>query len=170
MDNPSQTIISLFKQYALATPTKYRTPLARALPAARLAEQEGCNTYLIAACLLHEVGYLLNTLPDFKRSAYLHPEKMAADWLSHYFPLDVCEPIRMQTAADRYLSQQYEIQIRQEKPMGSDEAEVFQQNPWFADAVSLCNYRKRAQQEAAKRVRSLNDYAQLLDNIAYNLH
>ena len=59
MKAPSKSIITLFDRYAANNPQKYKEQLAHALHTARLAEQDGCNINLIAACLLHEVGYLL---------------------------------------------------------------------------------------------------------------
>ena len=66
------------------------------LQAGALAEAAGAEGPLVAAALLHDVGYLL------KETDTRHGEA-GARWLSQWFGQAVTEPVRLHVAAKRYL-------------------------------------------------------------------
>ncbi len=80
------------------------THLEHALQCARLAEQAQSPAELVVACLLHDVGELLNgrhgRFPSVADAA--HPF-IAACALSELFPASVLNPIRLHGEARRYL-------------------------------------------------------------------
>lgn len=82
------------------------TQIEHALQTAALAEREGGNDHLVAACLLHDVGHLLLDEhvghDDFLRSDLSH-ETVGADWLEKRFIPDLSESVRLHVDAKRYL-------------------------------------------------------------------
>jgi gamma-butyrobetaine dioxygenase len=115
---------------------------AHMLQAAALADQEGLAPALIAAALLHDVGWAL----DGGAAAHEHS---GADLLAPLFGPAVSEPVRHHVAAKRYLvarEPDYAAQLsaasvetlaQQGGPMSAGEAAAFAAMPGFADAVSL---------------------------------
>jgi gamma-butyrobetaine dioxygenase len=75
------------------------------LQAAAWARRDGASDELIAAALLHDVGYYADPNPDNANEsdrAKRH-DAVAARVLSAVFPPDVTEPIRLHVDAKRYL-------------------------------------------------------------------
>jgi predicted HD phosphohydrolase len=56
---------------------------------------------LVAACLLHDLGHLMSTMPD----EFNHTQDDAHQYLSGVFNSAVIDPIRMHVEAKRYLCQ-----------------------------------------------------------------
>lgn len=122
-----------------------------ALQAALLAEQSGASPGLILAALLHDVGHLLHDLdedaPD-KGVDDVH-EDLGARFLSERLPASVADPVRMHVDAKRYLcavDPDYFGQLSppsvtslrlQGGPMGAEEIERFESEPYYEDAVRL---------------------------------
>lgn len=81
------------------------TQLAHALQTAALAEQGGATPELITACLLHDLGHLINDqgeTPTLRGIDDRH-EFVAIPRLRHLFSEAVLAPIRLHVAAKRYL-------------------------------------------------------------------
>ena len=72
------------------------TQREHALQAAHLAEMDGADDALIAAALLHDIGYWIGC------GAVPH-EQAGGDWLSQRFVAEVGESVRLHVAAKRYL-------------------------------------------------------------------
>ena len=81
------------------------TQLDHALQTAGLAEASGARPEMIAAALLHDVGYLVSGAGDggFDRGGRGGHEEAALPMLSRLFGPAVLEPIRLHVAAKRYL-------------------------------------------------------------------
>lgn len=81
------------------------TQLEHGLQAALLAEQEGADSALIVAALLHDIGHLLHDLPDDAPDNGVDDvhEALGAKWIEARFPASVSEPVQQHVASKRYL-------------------------------------------------------------------
>jgi [1-hydroxy-2-(trimethylamino)ethyl]phosphonate dioxygenase len=127
------------------------TELEHALQCANLAEQSGADDELITAALLHDVGHLLHGLPEDIAGHGIdgRHEVGGAAWLQPYFAPAVVDPVRLHVAAKRYLcarepaylaslSPASQVSLRlQGGPMTPEEAQRFEQEPWFKSAVAV---------------------------------
>jgi phosphonate degradation associated HDIG domain protein len=89
------------RQYGLSSVNQR----AHALQAALLAEQSGCDSALITAALLHDIGHLVHDLGENPADAGIDDqhEELGQAFLARYFGPDVTEPVRLHVAAKRYL-------------------------------------------------------------------
>ena len=125
-----------------------------ALQAAHLAMEAGCRPNVIIASLLHDIGHMLHALPDDapeKGIDDLH-EELGYRFIGKYFKQSVSEPIRLHVAAKRYLcardstykealSEPSLISLElQGGPMSPEECRLFEQNPFYLDAIQLRRY------------------------------
>ncbi len=85
------------------------TQLAHALQTAHFAEQSGAGDALVTACLLHDLGHLLNDqghgaddTPSLRGIDDTH-QYFALPFLRGLFPDSVLDPIRLHVDAKRYL-------------------------------------------------------------------
>jgi gamma-butyrobetaine dioxygenase len=139
---------------------------AHMLQTAALADQAGLPSALIAAALLHDIGWALDG------GAAAH-EDSGADLLSQVFGPAVSEPVRQHVAAKRYLvarepdyaarlsAASAETLSQQGGPMTEGEAVAFAATPGFADALRLrrCD---DAAKEAGREVPDVAEYRALL--------
>src|SRR5437879_3127026 len=81
------------------------TETEHALQTAHQAEASGASNELIAAALLHDVGHLLQGLPEdlAEKGIDGRHEQGGAAWLRRYFGPAVAGPVRLHVAAKRYL-------------------------------------------------------------------
>ena len=142
------------------------------LQCAELARAQKMAPPLIAAALLHDIGWAMPGL--------LPHEEVAADWLELLFGPEVSEPVRWHVAAKRYLvakNHDYlkllsEESIRtlfsQGGPMNPAECSQFERNDYFKAAIAL-----RHVDDAAKELRapatSIGDYRELLKTLSAKL-
>jgi phosphonate degradation associated HDIG domain protein len=79
--------------------------LEHALQAAHFARAEQASPALVVAALLHDVGHLLEDVPedinDWKVDA--RHEAVGGAWLARHFGPEVWEPVELHVAAKRYL-------------------------------------------------------------------
>jgi gamma-butyrobetaine dioxygenase len=122
-----------------------------ALQSACLAEREGAPEDLVVAALLHDVGHLLNGVPEdiADRGIDAVHEDEGADWLAAHFSADIVDPIRLHVAAKRYLcttDPTYRGRLSaaslqslrlQGGEMTSAEAAEFEGLPYFRQALRL---------------------------------
>ena len=75
------------------------------LQAAHFARAAGAPSSLIVAALLHDVGHLVEEVPDDLAdwTTDAAHERIGADWLARRFPPAVSEPVRLHVPAKRYL-------------------------------------------------------------------
>ena len=118
---------------------------------AMAAQAVGAAPDLVAAALLHDIGYFLH--PDAENSIEegrnIEHEAIGAAWLSRAFGEDVTAPIALHVEAKRYLcaaepdyfdrlSEASRLSLMtQGGPMNRQETEAFAKRPAFAAAVSL---------------------------------
>jgi phosphonate degradation associated HDIG domain protein len=78
---------------------------AHALQAALLAEQSGCDSALITAALVHDIGHMVHDLGEDPAADGVDDrhEQVGYEFLRRYFGPDVTEPVRLHVAAKRYL-------------------------------------------------------------------
>jgi predicted HD phosphohydrolase len=132
--------------------------LEHSLQAAFIAETESASPTLIVAALLHDVGHLLNRLPEDADENGVNDEHevLATAWLSKRFAQGVVEPVGMHVDAKRYLcatdaeyacllspSSQQSLEL-QGGPLTSAEVTDFEHRPFFSDAVRLRRWDDRA--------------------------
>lgn len=134
------------------------TQLEHGLQAAHMAESDGADTATIAAAFLHDIGHLLHDLEDDapdKGVDDVH-EQLADEWLTHYFPPEVTEPIRLHVAAKRYLctvEESYYQELSEPSivslklqggKLTNDEVKAFEQHPNFEQIIQVRRYDDRA--------------------------
>ncbi|HET9329957.1 MAG TPA: HD domain-containing protein [Steroidobacteraceae bacterium] len=75
------------------------------LQAAYFAQLEGAPAALVVAALLHDVGHLLEAVPDALEdwTSDAHHEETGARWLAARFAPEISEPVRLHVPAKRYL-------------------------------------------------------------------
>jgi phosphonate degradation associated HDIG domain protein len=152
-----------------------------ALQAAHFARAAGASDAVVVAALLHDVGHLLEEVPDdlaaWTRDA--GHEQVGADWLARRFPPEVAEPVRLHVPAKRYLlatESTYFAQLSpasvvtlklQGGPMSPEEADRFLATPYHDEAVLVrrCDDRGKV---AGLAVPRLEAYADLLRNKLVN--
>jgi phosphonate degradation associated HDIG domain protein len=122
-----------------------------ALQAAYFAQAEAAPAALIVAALLHDVGHLVEDVPDdlddWKLDA--RHEEVGGRWLAQRFPASVWEPVRLHVPAKRYLCATDEAYIAklstasivtlnlQGGPMSAAETARFECEPFYRDAVRV---------------------------------
>lgn len=148
------------------------TQTEHALQCAYLAEQSGAGMPLIVAALLHDIGHLLNALPENSGDSLvdqLH-EEVAAEWLSRRFGPEVVEPVRLHVAAKRFLcatdpvyfnrlSPPSQLSLKlQGGPMSTSEVGKFLTQPHYRDAVLLRRWDDEAK-NVGRHTRRFEEYA-----------
>jgi phosphonate degradation associated HDIG domain protein len=121
------------------------------LQAAWFAQVEHAPESLIVAALLHDIGHLLEAVPDdlAEWTTDAHHEQVGARWLTGRFGAEVSEPVRLHVPAKRYLcatDTSYFKQLSsasvhtlglQGGPMTADEIAHFEREPHYRDAVRV---------------------------------
>ncbi len=134
------------------------TQAEHALQAALEAETEGSTSALITSALLHDVGHLLQGLPEdiAQQGVDAHHEVIGSKWLGKYFGADVCEPMCLHVDAKRYLctvepeylatlSDASVLSLKlQGGPFNPEQVAKFESNPHFKEAVRLRRWDDRA--------------------------
>lgn len=146
------------------------TVTEHSLQAATAAEAEGRPAALVAAALLHDMGWLLHEGPR------PHEERGAAFLARQAFGPEVTEVVRLHVEAKRYLctiDPDYRSRLSPESrrtlgPQGGlldEEArEAFAASPFAADALTLRRYDDAAKVPGAKTP-GLEHFARLLDDL-----
>ena len=105
-DDPAEVIAALIEgkgegRYGLSSVNQR----AHALQAAWLAEQSGCDSALITAGLVHDIGHMVQDLGEDPAAGGIDDrhEGVGTDFLRQYFGPEVTEPVRLHVAAKRYL-------------------------------------------------------------------
>ena len=149
------------------------------LQAAHFAQVQGAPEPLIVAALLHDIGHLLESVPDALEewTQDAHHEVIGACWLARYFPLTVSEPVRLHVPAKRYLcatESAYFAQLSsasvhtlglQGGPMSPDEARQFEAGPYHQDAVRVRRWDDQGK-VAGLRTPELSSYRAMIERVA----
>lgn len=121
------------------------------LQAAWFAKAEAAPEPLIIAALLHDVGHLLEAVPDdiADWTSDARHEEVGSRWLAARFDASISEPVRLHVPAKRYLCATDADYLRQLSsasvhtlalqggPMSSEEARAFEREPHYRAAVRV---------------------------------
>ena len=146
------------------------TQREHALQAAYLAEMDGADDALIAAALLHDIGYWIGC-------GDAPHEQAGGDWLNQHFIAEVGEPVRLHVAAKRYLctvdpayaerlsrASVLSLEI-QGGLMHTDEVRSFESNRFHQHAVKLRFWDDLAK-VAGAAVKDPQEYVRILHRVA----
>jgi phosphonate degradation associated HDIG domain protein len=153
--------------------------LQHGLQAAHFATEEQAPAPLIVAALLHDIGHLLEDLPediaDWHTDA--RHEAIGGAWLANRFGPEVSNPVRLHVAAKRYLcavdpayfaklSSASVLTLKlQGGPMSTREVAGFEAEPFYREAVQVrrCDDRGKI---AGLEVAGLSAYRNLIETVA----
>jgi len=149
-----------------------------ALQAAHLAMEAGCQANVIIAGLLHDIGHMLHALPDDAPEQGIDDlhEELGYRFVNKYFKQSVAEPVRLHVAAKRYLCTQdpgYFALLSEPSvlslhlqggPMSPEECRLFEQNPFYLDAVQLRRFDDLAKVPEMV-VRPLASYQSMMESL-----
>jgi [1-hydroxy-2-(trimethylamino)ethyl]phosphonate dioxygenase len=121
------------------------------LQAAHQAAMAHAPDTLIIAALLHDVGHLVEEVPEHiaNWTTDAHHEEVGARWLVLRFPPSIAEPVRLHVPAKRYLcatSSDYRRRLSEASvitlnlqggPMTTAEVAAFKSQPYHREAVRL---------------------------------
>ena len=149
------------------------------LQAAHFARVEAAPEALVLAALLHDVGHLLEAVPDAIEdwTSDAHHEEIGAAWLARRFPREVCEPVRLHVPAKRYLcatDPAYNARLSpasvhtlalQGGPMNAAEVARFAAEPFAQAAVRVRHWDDQGK-VAGLATPAFSDYAALIERWA----
>jgi gamma-butyrobetaine dioxygenase len=149
------------------------------LQAAWFARVEGAPEPLVIAALLHDVGHLLEAVPDdlAEWTADQRHEEVGARWLAERFGPEISEPVRLHVAAKRYLCAADAGYMRQLSsasvhtlgpqggPMSAGEARAFEREPHYREAVRVRRWDDHGK-VAGLKTAPLEAYLQMLSAAA----
>jgi len=149
------------------------------LQAAHFAQIEGAPEPLVVAALLHDIGHLLESVPDDIGEWTLDArhEEIGARWLARHFDAAVCELVRLHVPAKRYLcatdagyfarlsSASVHTLKLQGGPMSPREQAQFEDERFSREAVRLRLWDDQGK-VAGLKTAPLEDYAALIERVA----
>jgi phosphonate degradation associated HDIG domain protein len=149
------------------------------LQAAHFAHAERAPEPLILAALLHDVGHLLEDVPDAIedwRSDARH-EEVGARWLARRFGPEVSEAVRLHVPAKRYLcatdaayfgmlspASVHTLGL-QGGPMNALETARFETEPYHREAVRVRRWDDQGK-VAGLKTAAMHDYARMIETLA----
>jgi phosphonate degradation associated HDIG domain protein len=150
-----------------------------ALQAAHFAHLEGAPPPMILASLLHDIGHLIETVPEKMEewTCDARHEIGGAHWLAAHFGAAVSEPVRLHVAAKRYLCASDADYMRLLSPasvktlrlqggaMTGAELARFEAEPYFRAAVQLRRWDDRAK-IAGLATPEIETYVPLIERLA----
>jgi phosphonate degradation associated HDIG domain protein len=153
--------------------------LEHGLQAAHFARVQQAPDELVIAALLHDVGHLLEDVPEAIEDwvSDARHEEIGARWLAQRFAPAVSEPVRLHVPAKRYLcatDTDYFAQLSaasvhtlklQGGPMVASEVARFEAEPFHREAVRVRRWDDQGK-VAGLKTPVLRDYAQLIDQLA----
>jgi phosphonate degradation associated HDIG domain protein len=149
------------------------------LQAAHFATAEDAPEALVVAALLHNIGHLLEELPDTIEAWTLDArhEEVGARWLAQGFDAAVCEPVRLHVPAKRYLcaidvgyfarlsaASVHTLRL-QGGPMSARERAHFESQPFWQEALRVRRWDDQGKVAGVKTL-ALSDYAPLIERVA----
>ena len=153
--------------------------MEHALQAAWFAQEESAPSELIIAALLHDIGHLLEPVPDdigdWKADA--RHEETGARWLEQCLGPEVAGPVRLHVPAKRYLcatDQSYVAMLShasiitlklQGGPMSGNELLQFETEPYHKQAIRLRRWDDQGKVVGLKTP-GLGEYRELIEKLA----
>jgi phosphonate degradation associated HDIG domain protein len=152
-----------------------------ALQAAYFAKIAAAPPPLIIAALLHDIGHLVDDVPDdiADWATDAHHEETGGRWLASRFRAEVSEPVRLHVPAKRYLlatdagyfaklSPASVITLKlQGGPMTADEVAKFETERFHKEAVRIRQFDDQGKVTGLKTPQ-LEDYRVLIEELATN--
>jgi gamma-butyrobetaine dioxygenase len=145
------------------------------LQAAARAEDTQAGDALVAAALLHDIGYFTDVRMDAAKKECEH-DLAGAAFLSGHFGPEVTEPMRLHVQAKRYLcavepsywDKLSAASVRtlglQGGPMDAEEVAAFESNPHYREAVQIRRYDDEGKVEGSPS-RSFSSFRELLTRL-----
>jgi phosphonate degradation associated HDIG domain protein len=149
------------------------------LQAAYFATMAGAADALIVAALLHDIGHLIDPVPDdiqeWKSDA--QHELLGSRWLASRFGPEVSEPVRLHVPAKRYLCAKepsYYSSLSpasvvtlalQGGPMSSAQMAAFESEPYSRDAIRVRRWDDQAK-VARLRTPDWEHYRAMIERLA----
>jgi phosphonate degradation associated HDIG domain protein len=175
-----EEIVMLFERRGASAYFGERVSMSEhALQAAYFAQLDGAPPALVIAALLHDVGHLLEEVPDEIEdwTVDVRHEEIGSRWLARRFSAEVSEPVRLHVPAKRYLCAtdgKYFAKLSaasvhtlklQGGAMPPPEISAFEAEPYFRKAISvrLCDDRGKV---AGLKTPGLKDYGSLIESLA----
>jgi gamma-butyrobetaine dioxygenase len=148
------------------------------LQAAYFAQADAAPPALVIAALLHDVGHLVDDVPDDLDdwTVDARHEEVGGRWLARRFPLSVSEPVRLHVPAKRYLCATdgaYFAKLSpasvatlklQGGPMSPAESTRFENEPFHREAVRVRRW-DDAGKVAGLATPGIVDYRALIDSL-----
>lgn len=148
------------------------------LQAAHFAQAEGAAPELVVAALLHDIGHLLEPVPDdiadWKVDA--HHEEVGSRWLAARFSAGVAAAVRLHVPAKRYLcatDANYGSKLSpasvvtlelQGGPMSAQEVLRFEREPFHREALRVRRWDDLGK-VAGLKTAALRDYRALVEGV-----
>jgi len=150
--------------------------MEHALQAAQFAQQERAPAHMVVAALLHDIGHLLEEIPEdiAEHGVDAKHEEIGQAWLKERFGPEVCEPVFLHVAAKRYLcatNQAYLGKLSpasvlslklQGGPMSESEVAQFESRRFSREAVRLRHWDDLGKVQGLNTP-SLEDYRELIE-------
>lgn len=149
------------------------------LQAGYFAQVQGAPRALIVAALLHDIGHLLEQVPDDLEDwiSDAHHEQTGARWLAQRFAPEISEPVRLHVPAKRYLcavdagyfaelsaASVHTLKL-QGGPMSAEEVARFESERFHQEAVRVRRWDDQGK-VAGLKTPSLRDYLKLVTDSA----
>jgi len=141
---------------------------------AMLAEKNNCSDDLICSSLLHDYGHFVLEDPNQLVSDHIdgNHEIICANYLKTFFSNKIIEPILLHVDAKKYLarnkkyfnslSEASKVSLKlQGGIMSNNEAEQFEQNKNYKNAIKLRRFDEDAKKQNIK-IKKIEDYKELL--------
>ena len=153
--------------------------LEHALQAAHWARQDGASDTLVVAALVHDIGHLLEDIPEDTADLGMDAkhEEIGEKWLAARFGKDVFEPVYLHVGAKRYLcatdstyfgklsAASIQSLALQGGPMTATEVKEFEANEFYREALALRTWDDKAKLPGFV-TSSLGEYREMVNQVA----